>query len=201
MKLDLNKKNTMIAINSLSHFHGAIESSFDDYQKSRKLWRIDHLNNDYYLMILSEKKPDFTELTRQFGYENDYESLPYDNFLDHIKTGQKWRFRLVANPAFSKKVANSNRGKIIAEVSDKYMMDWLKRKAETNGFSIDDNTTWVTNKNWNSFKKNVRRVTFRSVAYEGILQVEDEALLKSALMTGIGREKAYGMGMLTLMRV
>ena len=37
--------------------------------------------------------------------------------------------------------------------------------------------------------------------YEGVLTVTDEELFKAALVQGIGREKAYGLGMLTIVGV
>lgn len=40
-----------------------------------------------------------------------------------------------------------------------------------------------------------------SVTYEGVLTVTDEELLKVALTNGIGREKAYGLGILTIVGV
>ena len=45
------------------------------------------------------------------------------------------------------------------------------------------------------------RISFISVTYEGILTVTDKELFVKALTEGIGREKAYGMGMLTVMRL
>ena len=37
-----------------------------------------------------------------------------------------------------------------------------------------------------------------SVTYEGVLTVVDAEIFKKALVNGIGREKAYGMGLLTV---
>ena len=45
------------------------------------------------------------------------------------------------------------------------------------------------------------RISFISVTYEGILTVSDKEMFVKALTEGIGREKAYGMGMLTVMRL
>lgn len=41
-----------------SRFHGAIESAESD-GRTRKLWRIDELGGEKYLLILSEKELDF----------------------------------------------------------------------------------------------------------------------------------------------
>ena len=37
-------------------------------------------------------------------------------------------------------------------------------------------------------------------SFEGLLRVTDAALFREALTRGIGRGKAYGLGLLTLMR-
>lgn len=205
IELNHNKRETQIALHSLSRFHGAIESAFKESTKTRKLWRIDTLQGNQYLLIVSESKPNFMHLIKQFGFDNQTgESLSYDTFIDHIKTGQKWRFRLVANPtqSVSDKAHPEHRGKIKAEVSDKYLQEWILRKAEQNGFHIVDEV-FIKNKRWYSFKKgkNAYHVRFKAVTFEGVLEVTDETLLKQALIAGIGREKAYGMGMLTLMRI
>lgn len=205
IELNHNKRETQIALHSLARFHGAIESAFKESTKTRKLWRIDTLQGNQYLLIVSESKPNFTNLIKQFGFDNQTgESLSYDAFIDRIKNGQKWQFRLVANPTQS--VSNKNhserRGKIKAEVSDQYLREWILRKAKQNGFHIIDEV-FIRNKKWYSFKKgkNAYHVRFKAVTFEGFLEVTDETLLKQAMIAGIGREKAYGMGMITLMRV
>ena len=45
-----------------------------------------------------------------------------------------------------------------------------------------------------------RRVSMLSVTFEGILTVTDADLFRRTLAEGIGRGKAYGMGMLTVVR-
>ena len=39
-----------------------------------------------------------------------------------------------------------------------------------------------------------------AVTYEGILQVNDVEKFRKVLVEGLGREKAYGLGLLTVMR-
>ncbi|MCI5760847.1 MAG: type I-E CRISPR-associated protein Cas6/Cse3/CasE, partial [Ligilactobacillus agilis] len=47
-------------------------------------------------------------------------------------------------------------------------------------------------------KKNNRRVNLSKATFEGVLTVTDLEAFKKTLTRGIGREKAYGMGMLTV---
>ena len=44
-------------------------------------------------------------------------------------------------------------------------------------------------------------MTLLTVTYEGVLEVTDAAAFREALTNGIGRGKAYGMGMMTVMRI
>ena len=50
-------------------------------------------------------------------------------------------------------------------------------------------------------KRNERMVRAFAVTYEGILKVNDVEKFKEILTEGLGREKAYGMGLMTIMRV
>lgn len=64
--LDLSNRNTLKAVNSRSVLHGAVEAALTD-DRSRKLWRIDSLGGELYLMILSNQKPDLSVIASQFG--------------------------------------------------------------------------------------------------------------------------------------
>ena len=49
-------------------------------------------------------------------------------------------------------------------------------------------------------EKDGSMVSLLSVSFEGVLEITDEELFKAALTNGIGRGKAYGMGLLTIIR-
>lgn len=201
IKLDMTKTNTMKALVCPSRFHGAIESAESD-GRTRKLWRIDELGGEMYLLILSEKELDFSNVSDQFGAERP-QTKCYDTLLDRVKNGGKWQFRLKANPVIHKKDTNSHRGRLVGLIGNKQQEEWLKKQALKNGFSLEDGMWLVTEFKWYDFKKGERRIHVRilSVTYEGVLTVTDEELLKVALTNGIGREKAYGLGMLTIVGV
>ena len=198
IKLDMTKTNTMQALVCPSKFHGAIESA-EPEGRTRKLWRIDELGGEKYLLILSEKAFDFSNVCEQFGSEKP-QSKSYDTLLERVKNGGKWRFRLKANPVIHKKDPKTDRGKPIALVGNKQQEEWLKKQALRNGFSLEDGLWLVTESKWYDFKKGSGRnhVRILSVTYEGLLTVTNEELFKAALVQGIGREKAFGLGMLTI---
>lgn len=200
--LDRYNRNTLRALNSPSMFHGAVESSFNGERK-RNLWRIDLLNNQLYLLLLSDCEPELSELYSQFGTkELPFEIKSYDGLLDRIEKGTKWRFRLTANPTRSVfDPENGKRGKVVAPKTIELQKKWLIEKSEKNGFSVTENSFDIVNRKWFRFyKKGSKAISIISVTYEGVLEITDAELFKNALVNGIGRGKAYGMGLLTVMR-
>jgi CRISPR system Cascade subunit CasE len=76
-------------------------------------------------------------------------------------------------------------------------------RCEKNGFCVGEDDFLVTKSSWQRFYKGKERrkqVSILAVTYEGILKVTDEELFRKALINGLGRGKAFGMGMLTVVK-
>lgn len=206
-ELDFKKRSTMKALVSPNLFHGAVESSFPGERK-RCLWRIDSLAGRNYLLLLSSEKPNLEYAVKQFGVDNAeqlWETKEYTPLLDRIKDGTQWRFRLTANPIKSCKNGNEKekRGTVYAHITPEYQKKWLLERSEKNGFTLEENSFSVVEHKWYKFfKGSVRKhpVTLLSVTYEGYLTVKDAELFKNTLVGGLGRGKAYGMGLLTVVK-
>lgn len=203
MELDPTKRETRLALAAPSRFHGAIESAFPG-ERRRRLWRLDILRGTPYLLILSEDRPDLTGAAMQFGVPERHplwESRDYSPLLSRAVTGSCWRFRLTANPTVSKSRAGE-RGKVLAHTTPHFQKQWLMKQSGKRGFSLCEDEFEVVSSQWLHFDKKGRNaVTILSVTFEGALTVTDEALFRTTLTEGIGRGKAYGMGLLTLMRL
>ena len=172
----------------------------------RILWRIDNIGEHVWLYVLSPAKPDFRHIIEQFGWrdsEQSWETKDYDKLLDRLEKGQRWHFRLHANPV------KTLEGRIVPHTTAGYQMEWLKERANKNGFSFGcveiDGKEYddcdVIYRNILKFKKTPSdntHVTLYVATFEGTLIVEDVDLLRHALCCGIGRAKAYGCGLLTL---
>ena len=200
IKLDTSQTRTMQALSAPNIFHGEIEDAEKD-GRTRKLWRLDDLRGEKYLLILSENQIDFSGTARQFGYDDSYESKDYDSLIERIKTGSKWNFRLKANPTVQKFSKKRGRGRVLAHITTEFQEKWLKKQSEKNGFSLSEGEWLVTGSKWYVFNKNRNsniKVRLLAVTYEGILTVTDEDSFRKALVNGIGREKAYGLGMITV---
>ena len=200
--LDVSKKNTLQALSNPNRFHGSVERCFSGERK-RNLWRIDNLNGRLYLLILSEDVPDLKMIEKQFSpaYEHG-ETKSYDKLLERIKKGSSWQFRIVANPTKSLSSRDGSRGKVIAISDREHQKEWLMKKGEKNGFHLEKGTFDVVQGMWHIFSKRKNntsmKVSLKSVAFEGKLEITDEEKFKYALVKGIGKEKAYGNGLMTI---
>jgi CRISPR system Cascade subunit CasE len=205
MELDTRKRYTMKALNSPNLFHGAIEAAFPG-ERTRKLWRIDNLGGHCYILLLSDREPELEHAVEQFGVitsDKLWETKDYDGLLDRIEDHTIWRFRLTANPTKCSNPKHGERGTVQAHITSSYQKKWFMEKGEKCGFSVKEEDFLVTESCWKRFYKGAQRkqpVTFLAVTYEGILKVTDAEKFRKTLTDGVGRGKAFGMGMLTVMK-
>ena len=200
MELDTAKRATMLALASPNLLHGAIESSFPGERK-RRLWRVDSLKGRQYLLIVSEDRPDLSAACAQFGVDRGgWETRDYAPFLGRIEAGSRWHFRLAANPTVSKAQNQGERGRVYAHITANQQKNWLLSRAEKHGFHLEESEFDIVNRGVLTFNKGAdrQRVTLGICTFEGILRVSDPEWFCTALTEGIGRGKAYGVGLLTI---
>lgn len=204
--MDPSKRKTMIALADPNLFHGTIEHAFSG-ESGRKLWRIDTLGGKIYLLLISEQKPMLQHAVEQFGYpqeENGWETKEYDGFLEKITQNSRWHFRLVAFPTHSvleSEDIQRKRGKVYPHVTPEYQKKWLLEGSRKHGFSLEENGFQVVQDRSYFFRKSYgpkHRVSLLAVTFEGVLQVTEPELFRTMLIEGIGRGKAYGLGMMTI---
>ena len=198
--LDISNRNTLKALSSPSKFHGALEICFTGERK-RNLWRLDNLNGKLYFLVLTETAPDFSSFCQQFSQDEIWETKFYDNFLQKIENNSKWRFRITANPTVSIcSNIKEKRGKVYPHITTEYQKKWLIEKSKNFGFClVSDAFDVVQNKWYRFYKSNNHYISLLAVTYEGFLTVTDTELFRNSLIHGIGKGKAYGMGLMTIM--
>ena len=203
IRLDTKKRSTMTAFSNPQKFHGAIESAFPG-ERERNLWRLDELGGETYMLVLSEEIPDLSEAVKQFGHDGEsFETRDYDKLLERVTIGSRWQFRLTANPTRSQRdpADPQARGVLKPCYIEAEQEAWLRAQAEKHGFLLPENGFVVTQKKTYHFRKNgTRPVTLLAVTYEGILQVTDPEAFRATLCEGLGRGKAYGLGLMTVIR-
>lgn len=205
----------MRALASPQVIHGAVESCFNphiaepDVSRERLLWRVDYVADKCYLLLLSEEKPNLAVLVHQFGHsdvQSSGETKEYLPFLEKLQNGQRWQFRLRANPVrnSAKETDKSGRGKVFAHVTAEQQIQWLMARAEACGIALKQEEFTIVHTDWKRFYKGSRgqhQIVLRTATFEGILSITDVERFRLSLTRGIGKAKAYGCGLMTIMRI
>ncbi len=200
VKINNGIRNTIKFLSSPQIVHASVEGCFASEEQTRKLWRLDYFRGQPYLLLLSQEKPNFTNLIKQFGYVGEQgEIRTYQHLLDSLQSGSRYRFRLCANPVHSLPSEMGKRGKVVPHVTVKQQQEWLEQKCAKLGFALDESV--IVQRELKRFSRQQKYVTLHTAVYEGILTICDADVFRTALIQGIGRAKSYGCGLLTLGRL
>lgn len=211
--------------------------------KERILWRLDNdprrvlaeappenrvdADGDPYriaLYVLSKTSPSWDHIVEQAGWPSSlsHDAQPivrsYQPLLDRLSEGDRFAFRLTANPTMSRRTERdagskqATRGARVGHVTVHQQLDWLTSRSPRLGFTIPGSSAAlpgvdevldvrIVNRDVRRFSKGKggqNRVTIATATFEGSLIVDDPTRLGEALVEGIGPAKAYGCGLLTL---
>lgn len=192
-------------IKDLTHvgaYHSWVEDSFPEEKKqkirTRKLWRIDKINDRKYLLVISENKPE-TEFLEKYGVKNSTSIKEYDSFLESIKSGEKMFFRIALNPVISKSCGLDKRGEIKPCLDPREQIEYLMNRSEKNGFSLKTDEFTLSERGTVVLKKTGKaNIKFVKAVFEGYLTIKDPEVFRELLYKGMGKHKAYGFGMMTV---
>lgn len=207
-------------LSSPQTLHAAVMSSFAELPAQqdgpRVLWRIDRsARHRTHLCIVSPCKPDLTHLVEQAGWPTTarWDTYDYGPFLERLSAGDRWAFRLTANPVHSVRNRDGVPTKTTAHIGPRHQLRWLLQRQEAAGFRIvrkppgpghqDELNQYelvVRNRRQLAFKKrgSSKPVTLVTVTFDGRLEVTDPDAFRRTLTHGLGKAKAYGCGLMTL---
>lgn len=201
VKIDTENRRKTMKLTHLGAYHNWVEKSFPEEfvsgKRSRKLWRVDQLKGKSYLLIVSQSKPDMEQL-ETYGVPGTGQSKNYDVFLQSLIQGQEMSFRLTANPVRAARQQNK-RGRVYPHITVEWQLNYLEKRAEKLGFSLIDNDYQIVQRDFPVFKnKDGRNIRLARAVYEGGLVIENSEIFRKTLTEGVGREKAYGFGLMTV---
>jgi len=182
------------------------------------LWRLEPTRRGFELLVQSCTRPDWSSFVN--GYlERPAQVREIDHVLKVIRPGRKLAFRLVANPT---QTINSGitgqRGKRFVHRRPDKQIEWLVRQGERHGFVLPltrDGQPDVAPSPCPTLRgrkapdehklphdqpasQQPHTIVIEPVRYDGHLVITDPEAFQRALLTGIGRAKAYGCGLLSL---
>jgi CRISPR system Cascade subunit CasE len=205
VEIDINNRRKIRDLTHAGAYHNWVERSFPDEifskKRSRKLWRLDELHGKTYLLLTSKSRPD-TAALEQYGVVGTAECKDYDSFLEKIKEGDIYRFKITLNPVHSVSENTSERGRVYPEITAEKQLQYLEKRAGKHGFMLLPNQYEITCRRYVPLKKiHQKTVRLCQVSYEGILKVTNLTAFRDALTMGIGKEKAYGCGLMTVIPI
>ena len=119
-------------------------------------------------LIIVSKEKPNFQKLEKYGVVGSSQTKDYQHFLNNIKTGCRMNFRVVLNPVIS------------------------------NGFSLVGESFSIVERGYEVFQKPEKPIRLSKVVYEGTLTVSDDTLFKKMLTEGVGKKKAYGFGLMTV---
>lgn len=214
MQLNPARRQSRALLASPQAMHAAVLASFApaladiaDGPAHRLLWRVDRdASHSALLYVASPTRPDLTHLVEQAGWPttSGWETKDYCTLLDRLNEGQRWGFRLTANPVRSvRNEQHPGRGLLRGHVTAVQQTSWLLERAERAGFKVMETaagepSVGVRDRKTLSFPRKGTTVTISFATFDGVLMVTDADLLRHTLTSGLGRAKSYGCGLLTL---
>jgi CRISPR system Cascade subunit CasE len=193
--------------------HAAVRSAFaapEDYERpgSRTLWRLDTpAPATVHLYLVSPGRPDLAHLVDQAGGRGTAEAWTtrdYRGLLASLDSGQRWAFRLTANPTHSgRKTADAKDTQRFGRLRMAEQTEWLHSRAARCGFAVatqqdGEPNLLVHRRQTQTFKRGSEAVTLTTATFDGLLEITDADAFRQALTLGIGHAKAYGCGLLTI---
>ena len=204
VKIDTHNRKKVKDLNHLGAFHHWVEESFPEEVKNderlRKLWRIDSLQGNQYLLLVSPEKPDLEQL-ETYGVTGSAESKDYSPLLNNLEEGNRLRFRVKLNPvkSLSSGKASGKRGRVIPLVTGDQQREFLIDRSSQRGFTVKEDEFTIVNKGFELLKRKGKELKVVSATYEGMLYITDLDQFKETLISGFGKKKAYGFGLLTVL--
>ena len=163
------------------------------------------------ILVQSRTPPDWTDTGVQGWLANADPAIDLKKRLklDSLKVGQRFRFRLRANPC----VTRNDKRLGLLRLDEQEA--WVQRKGQLHGFSLPQLASFcpsgssqarvdvrISQEQMLRAKQHTGNgIRVYSVLYDGILTVTEADKFKHALQTGIGHGKVMGLGLLSVVPI
>ena len=132
---------------SPQNMHAAVMSGFAEAPSkagdgARVLWRLDTSGDrtHTHLFIASPARPDLTHMVEQAGWPTTapqgWTTYDYAPLLTKLAKGDRWRFRLTANPVHTARRKDDEPTKLTAHVGRTHQTNWLLKRQQAAGFQV-----------------------------------------------------------------
>lgn len=222
--LNPRRRGARHLLSSPQRMHAAVLSAFSPTEMARSdsgrvLWRLDPGEHHTDLLVVSPGMPDLIDIVDAAGWPatTPAQTKDYSSFLSRVVKGSEWHFRVRANPVNYLRKEGWDRHRRVGHVTAEHQAVWWIDKAAKSGLEVIDpespsveparaaDRVCVLERETVRFQRErtagARPVTLTTAVFEGHVRVTDVEQVRDALVGGIGRARAYGCGLLTLVSV
>jgi CRISPR system Cascade subunit CasE len=202
--LDLRSRDARDDLADAAGLHRRVMSLVPDglgpqpRQTAGVLFRVDHTPGGPVLLIQAGYEPDPLRLPAGYMRSIDGDTAgvrKLEPLLTALHAGSAVHYRVAANA--SKRLNNNTdrsiRGRVVA-LSGRDAEQWWERKAARHGMRLLSLRADAQP----AARGRIDRVRHAVTRFDGHAIVEDPDVVRAAVLTGIGRGKAYGCGLLSL---
>lgn len=179
--------------------HRWLVGAFNSPDTDRVLFRWEEdRKGGAHLIVQSLTIPDFTKLADVSARLLRTEG-PKEVTLAGIEPGQRLSIRLLCRPG--RRVGQKDHvdyGKRVSLRTAREVLEWLKQQGQKHGFECVD--AQVTEQEWRDTKGGRTSIVLGSFLLEGIIVVSDPDKLRATVAQGLGPQKGYGFGLVSLAR-
>ncbi|MEU2772893.1 type I-E CRISPR-associated protein Cas6/Cse3/CasE [Streptomyces sp. NPDC007162] len=161
------------------------------------------------LLIQSHQPPDLTRLPDRYGTA---ETRPLRPMLQALTPGRRVNYRITANASAVRRVLDDHQpvdhphGRKVIPLNGDDALAWWQRRAHQAGLALNtaDATPARFRRSWKHHpgstggSAHTPGPVHALTRFDGLATITDPDQLSHALLTGIGRGKPYGAGLLTL---
>ena len=193
LRIDLRNSSARQALTCCQDMHVNLMEAFDGVSRKdiNLLYKIKDFKSNIYIYVQSKEKPDWVMILNK-GYVLEG-MVDITQFIKDFDNGRVYVFDLDCMPY--KKVDGS---RILLRAVDK-RENWLYRKGVQYGFDLLEYREDSKVKNMQGIRRDKTK-GFHYVNVKGILRINDVEKFKKFYEGGIGPEKAYGLGLMLLVR-
>jgi CRISPR system Cascade subunit CasE len=206
-KIDLNPARAAVqrVIADSYLVHKLLYALFDEPNAERILFRVEAPEDSPPSVLFQSRlcAPDFQRLDLKL---TDLLAMPQTKPFEPVfAEGQMLSFRLLARP--SKRIAAKDdgaMGKRRTLKEDDEKLDWIRRQGDRGGFKVQGcDLSYMSFWDFRPVHKGLTQQPVGpagATRFDGVLQVADPDAFKKALEAGLGPQKGFGFGLLSLAR-
>ncbi len=208
-QLLLNPKNKRVQaeLSNPYELHRTLMRAFPEQLPAdeRVLYRVEPVEESGPVRVLLQSlyQPDW-EVIQTTDY---FFNLPQiKSFTPHFSSGQVYYFRLLGNPTKKIRIGDGKNSKRVGLYRVEEQEAWLKRKAQDSGFNVVEmraaqHQHQISYKKAENQEEKRKKLTHQGVRFEGLLEITDSVVFAETIKNGIGSGKAFGFGLLSLVKI